>query len=542
VEATTPDWQSVADVAATALESGEVFLATRWPEAVGTTAPLTWALPDRQVVTLSVTVRAVAAADPTAPQQVPGAFLQVDPRERATLIAVAQVASRQGVAPNLNRGARRFLLDPRVPGQAAPGPPSQPPASSAPPSPAPSGRSSSTPPAPAQVGAAGSVATAVGIDFGTSYTSISVAVGDRVHLIPDEEGRTMLPSIVSFPQKSPRLVGWPARERLVFDPTRTIASPKRLLGRSAKDPLLTAYLSNLTTRAAAGAGGNIVYHIDEKHVSVLEACAAVIGRAREIAQKRLGLPCTHAVLSMPVSFQDAQKKALKAAALSAGFETLHFVEEPLAAAMSYGFGQDRNEVVAVYDFGGGTLDFTVLDISRNNFRVLASGGDMWLGGDDFDMAIANWAADSFWQRTQTDLRKRAVEWQRLMLASEYAKRLLTDHPATQISVPEIVERPHRIDLTEYVDRARFEQLCRVYFERSLVVCRQTLDRAGLEPPHVTQVVISGGISRVPFIQQGLSDFFEREVTPIVNPEAAICLGAGLMAARLVQHRVVGVAM
>ncbi|MFH0901907.1 MAG: Hsp70 family protein, partial [Pseudomonadota bacterium] len=195
---------------------------------------------------------------------------------------------------------------------------------------------------------------------------------------------------------------------------------------------------------------------------------------------------------------------------------------------------------AVYDFGGGTFDFTLLDISGDRFRVLVSDGDAWLGGDDFDLTLAQAVADAFWRATKIELRQRVVEWQRLLFACERTKRELSIQNAATITVEQLVETPRRVDLRQKLDRAVFERLCRELFDRSIAVCKEALERAGLEPTDVTEVVMTGGVSRIPFVRDGLSRYFQREIVTLVNPDEAICLGTGLRAAKLVEHKVKGV--
>ena len=190
----------------------------------------------------------------------------------------------------------------------------------------------------------------------------------------------------------------------------------------------------------------------------------------------------------------------------AGIEVIALVHEPVAAALAYGHGGNKNEVVGVYDFGGGTFDFTVLDMSGDSYRVLAVEGDSWLGGDDFDHAIAEAVANGFWRQTKVELRNRAVEWQRLLLASERAKRQLSEHQGTTISIPSIVTTPKPVDIRQPIDRATLQRLCQDLFNRSLDTCRQALATAGLDPWDLTEVVISGEPPKFPLSARVLKNF------------------------------------
>jgi molecular chaperone DnaK len=387
----------------------------------------------------------------------------------------------------------------------------------------------------------GPVCPVLGIDFGTSYTSVAVTIGDLVHLVPDTEGRVLQPSIVSFPPKGAPLTGWAARERLTHDARRTVASVKRLLGHAFSDPEIAGHLQSVPYHTLAGPQDTVLIEIDQERYAVPQVCAAIIAHARDQAEQALDLRFTQVALSCPVTFTEEKKLALRRAAQLAGLEVVALVAEPIAGAMAYGVGAEKNEIVAVYDFGGGTFDFSLLDMAGDHLRLVASEGDAWLGGDDFDLQLAQAVADAFWRATKIELRQRVVEWQRLLHACEAAKRELTGAEQTSIAVDGLVEAPRRIDLRQRLDRALFQRLTQNLFDRSLEVCRAALGRAGLEPTDVTQVVVTGGVSRVPFVREGLSAFFEREITAVVNPEEAIALGAGLRAAQAVEYPVRGVA-
>jgi actin-like ATPase involved in cell morphogenesis/Tfp pilus assembly protein PilZ len=386
----------------------------------------------------------------------------------------------------------------------------------------------------------GDACPAIGIDFGTSYTSVSVAVDDLVYLIPDDSGRVLHPSVVSYPEKSARLTGWAARERLAHDPRHTIASAKRLLGQHHSDPSIAGYLQSLPFRTSAGPGDVILAHIDKEQLAIPQICSAMIEHARDLAERALGTRVRQAAFSIPVTYAEEQKAALRRAAQLAGLEVVGLIMEPIAGALAYGIGQERNEIVAVYDFGGGTFDFSLLDMSGDHVRVIATEGDGWLGGDDFDLALASAVADAFWRATKIELRQKVVEWQRLLMAAEQAKRDLSTDTRALLRIPHLIEAPQRIDLKQPVDRAVFEQLCQPLYDRSVEVMRAALERAGLDAADVTQVVMTGGVSRIPFIRDGLVRFFARELTLVVSPEEAIALGAGLKAAQALGHPVSGV--
>lgn len=384
-------------------------------------------------------------------------------------------------------------------------------------------------------------ADAVGIDFGTSYSSISIGLGDHLFLVPDDEDRVLHPSVVHFPEEGEPFAGWQAREKLVTATRWTVPSPKRLSGRTYTDQEIAGLLHSAAYKTLPGPNQTILVAMHGKQYAIGQVCAHVFRHMRDIVAKRLDFAVHKAVVSVPVSFRPPQRLALRRAAEIAGFEVIALIEEPVAAAMAYGFGQDKEEIVAVYDFGGGTFDFTVIDISGYSFEILARGGDSWLGGDDFDLALAESVADAVWRATDVELRNRAVEWQQVLFACERAKRDLTDHESAQIAVDNLIETPQQINLRQPIDRPLFERLCGELFDRSISICRNAMARAAIEPEDIAQVVVSGGISRIPFVRAGLSRFFKRELGDTVNPDQAICAGAGLRAAQLIGHPIKGIA-
>jgi molecular chaperone DnaK len=480
-----------------------LFIATEQPPALRASVEITLQLPNRtRLVLYGQVTRVITAERAAAEGQRAGIGVTIGGEHAIDLLILDEMARAETTAP---------AAEPAEPKPAA--------------APRPSGR--------------GQVARLCGIDFGTTNSSISVAIGDRVYLIPDAEGQSLQPSVVSYPRPGVTLVGRAARERLATDPARTIASAKRLLGRSYSDPAIAGHLHAAAYRTTAGPNDTILAEIDGEPYAIGQVCAAVLAHLREQAERQL-IDAKQAVVSVPVTFGDGQRNALLRAGQLAGIDIVGFIEEPLASALAYGFGQGNNEIVAAYDFGGGTFDFTVLDLTGERFRVLVSAGDPWLGGDDFDLALAQYTADAFWRKTKVELQKRAVEWQRLLFACEQAKRALSREANAVVTVERILETPKPIDLSFKVERRTFEQLCRDLFERSLAICRDALASIGLDPRDITHVVLSSGISNIPFVRAGLGRLFERDITAIVNPEQAICLGAGLDAARRVGHAVAAV--
>jgi len=393
---------------------------------------------------------------------------------------------------------------------------------------------------PVRRGVRGEPAPIVGIDFGTTRSSIAVALGDTVCTLPDGRGRTLHPSVVHYPETDAPLCGWEAREMLFRAPRRTVSSPKRLLGRQFDDPSLAGMLHGAAYKTSRGPNGAIVVEMRGMQAALPQVCAQVVSHVRGIGEEYTGKRIERAVFSVPVSFGQAERNAVTTVARIAGIDVAGLIDEPVAAAMAYGFGRDKKEIVAVYDFGGGTFDFTVIDIEGYHFNVLARGGDSWLGGDDFDAAIANAVANALWRATGVEVQNRQVEWQRLLFACEKAKRELSLRVDTQIVVDAIVEAPKPVNLRQKIGRAVLEKLCRPLFQRSIEICTSALNQVGLDPSDVQQVVVSGGVSYIPFVREGLGAFFGRAIRSTVSPDEAICLGAGIRAAQLAQRPVTGI--
>lgn len=520
-----PEWSRAAQVAALNASKGGVFISTSKPPPIGSRVELVLDLPDGRQLPLRGMVQHVLSPESAlAQKRGPGAGIRIDPRHQVDLLLLEEMAAACAAQPS-----------PPPPAESAVPPPPPPPEEG-------SETDQAAPPEMARPKLPrGQVARAVGLDFGTTYSSLSVAIGDRVCLVADHEGRLTQPSIVAYPEKSAPLAGWKARELLVSDPRRVVTSAKRLLGRKFSDPTVAGHLHSAAYKAFKGPNDSVVVEMEGKVLAVPQICAEVMNLLRETASRQLGIEVKPVVLSAPVTFGATERAALKRAAEMAKLEVIEIIDEPVAGALAYGIGQAKNEIVAVYDFGGGTFDFSVLDVVGDHFRVLVSKGDSWLGGDDFDLALAEAVANQFWRQTKVELRQRVVEWQRLLLGCEQAKRQLTGASSAKLLVERMVESPRPIDLRQNLDRATFQSLCQELLDRSLSVCQEALEELQLEPSDMTQVVVMGGVSRIPFVAEGVGRFFDREIQQLVNPDEAVALGAGLRAAQKVSHPVVGVA-
>jgi molecular chaperone DnaK len=521
------DWVTVMRVATANVSRGGAFFASTTPPRLGTRLLIELELPDRSTVSLfGECVHLRTAAEARLQGRRPGFGVRFDSSHAVDLMLLEEMAKAAGAQRDEVPIGSVSLAPPPGPGT---------PAAAAPPSTprtilglSPLDLAEVLGEKPARSGGT----PAIGIDFGTTYTRIAVCAGDTVHLLGDDEGRLVIPSIVSWPEEGGVLIGWAARARLAEDPSRTVASVKRLLGRRYDDHGIQGYLAQTGFVTERGPNDQVLIAIGPQQLAVSQVCALLIKYACERAEKRLGEPVRRAALSMPVTFGPAEQTALKRAAQIAGIEVLGLIEEPMAAALAYDFGKSANEIIAVYDFGGGTFDFTVLDVSRESFRVMATRGDAWLGGDDFDLVLAQHAADRFWRETGVELRSRAVEWQRLLIAAEEAKRQLSVTETAVVHVPQAILSPRPTDLRVPIDRGLLAELCGPLVTRSIEVCEEALEAAGLAPRDVSRVVLAGGTTHIPLVREVVGSYFEREIETVVSPDAAVAEGTAIHASRL----------
>jgi len=537
-----PDWGFAVRIAALNASESGLFVGTLKSPAPGTRVELSLALPNGKDLHLRGTVcRVVTPEQALSRGGSPGAGIQIDTEHDADMREVARLAAASGPRPAETPRTGGPTTQPHLSAQDlfSPEGEDEPVPDERRPEPAKAAR------AEARVAGLpkGPAAPCIGVDFGTSYTRASVAIGDRVYMIPDAQGATAQPSVVFYPEGSAPTIGAAARAMMARDPRRVVGSPKRLLGHRLSDPEVSGLLYCAACKLVSfGADDGIAAEIGAEVHSIDEVCAGILRHVREIASRALGTDVEQAVLTCPTAFGERERSALRRAAEMAGLKVAAMVDEPLAGGLAYGMRQGKNEIVAVYDFGGGTFDFSAIDFSGDQHRVLASAGDAWLGGDDFDAVLASAAADRFWQDTRVELRQRVAEWQRLVLACEGVKRDLSRNIAAELVIDDLIEDPgNRVALRQGFERATFEGLCQDLLQRSLVVSGEALESVGLGPRDVTQVVAIGGISRIPFVRRGLGRFFGREILHVLNPDEAVALGAGLCAAELAQHPVVGVA-
>ena len=378
----------------------------------------------------------------------------------------------------------------------------------------------------------------VGIDLGTTNTVVACVRGERVQVLADELGRRLLPSVVSFPQTGGVLVGQAAKDRRVLDAKNTIASVKRLIGRAWDSSEIARARRRFAFELKEGPEhGPLIVVRGEEH-TLSEISAFVVERAKKIAERALGEGVDRAVITVPAHFNELQRAATKVAGRVAGLDVLRIINEPTAAALAYGLGRSVKERVAVYDFGGGTFDCTLLQLSGNVFEVLATAGVSFLGGDDLDTAIAERMADAFLRAHRFDPRSDAQAFERLSVAGEKLKIELSSTERALVKLREVpsgVGSP-RFELEFGMSRGDLETLATPLVERTFAVCEEALAIAQLPVSAFDKVILVGGSTRIPLVRRHVERFFGTPPLDRVNPDEVVAIGAAVQAAALTQDK------
>jgi molecular chaperone DnaK len=368
----------------------------------------------------------------------------------------------------------------------------------------------------------------IGIDLGTTNSCVAVMEGGKPTVIPNAEGHRTTPSIVAFTKTGERLVGHVAKRQAITNAEKTVYSIKRFMGRRAAEAEGEKKL--VPYKVTGGGDDPVSVDIDGKKYTPPEISAMVLQAMKKIAEDYLGESVSQAVITVPAYFNDAQRQATKDAGKIAGLEVLRIVNEPTAAALAYGLDKKKNETIAVYDLGGGTFDISILEIGDGVFEVKSTNGDTHLGGDDFDQVIIDWIAEEFKKENTVDLRKDKMALQRLKEAAEKAKIDLSGSTSTSINLPFITadaSGPKHLDLT--LTRAKFDQLTAQLVERSIGPCAQALKDAGKSKGEIDEVILVGGSTRIPAIQEKVKEFFGKEPHKGVNPDEVVAVGAAVQA-------------
>lgn len=369
----------------------------------------------------------------------------------------------------------------------------------------------------------------IGIDLGTTNSVCAVMMGGEPVIIPSAEGERLFPSVVAVnPKTGERLVGQVAKRQAIINPENTIFSIKRFMGRKFDDPEVQRALQVVPYRVTPAPNGDVRVWMNGQEYAPPEISAMILAKIKADAEAYLGEPVTQAVITVPAYFNDSQRQATRDAGKIAGLEVLRIINEPTASALAYGLGEHRDELIAVYDLGGGTFDISILDVGEGVFEVRATSGDTFLGGDDFDRRIIDDIADEFAQEHGIDLRRDRQALQRLKEAAEKAKIELSSVLETEINLPFIAadaSGPKHLQIR--LTRAKLEALTEDLILRTLEPCRQALADARLKPSDVGQVILVGGQTRMPAIQRVVAEFFGREPHRGVNPDEVVALGAAI---------------
>ncbi|MBL0232621.1 MAG: molecular chaperone DnaK [Chitinophagaceae bacterium] len=372
----------------------------------------------------------------------------------------------------------------------------------------------------------------IGIDLGTTNSCVAVMEGNEPVVIANDEGRRTTPSVVAFLKNGERKVGDPAKRQAITNPQNTITSVKRFMGRQFDE--VGSELSHWSYKAVKGDNNTVRIDIDGRPYTPQEISAMVLQKMKKTAEDYLGHEVTEAVITVPAYFNDAQRQATKEAGEIAGLTVRRIVNEPTAAALAYGLDKDKHDhKIAVFDLGGGTFDISVLELGDGVFEVKSTNGDTHLGGDDFDKVIMDWLANEFKNDEAIDLRKDPMALQRLKEAAEKAKIELSSSTETEINLPYITA----VDgvpkhLVKKLSKAKFEQLADDLFNRCLKPCEQALKDAGMNPSEVDEVILVGGSSRIPKVQEIVEKFFGRKPHKGVNPDEVVAIGAAIQGAVL----------
>ncbi|MBF9233766.1 molecular chaperone DnaK [Microvirga alba] len=370
----------------------------------------------------------------------------------------------------------------------------------------------------------------IGIDLGTTNSCVAVMEGTQPKVIENAEGARTTPSIVAFTDEGERLVGQPAKRQAVTNPERTFFAIKRLIGRTFDDPMTKKDMGLVPYHIIKGANGDAWVEADGKQYSPSQISAFTLQKMKETAEAYLGQTVTQAVITVPAYFNDAQRQATKDAGKIAGLEVLRIINEPTAAALAYGLEKKQHGTIAVYDLGGGTFDVSILEIGDGVFEVKSTNGDTFLGGEDFDMRLVEYLAAEFKKEQGIDLTKDKLALQRLKEAAEKAKIELSSAQQTEINLPYITadaSGPKHLALK--LSRAKFESLVDDLVQKTIEPCRKALKDAGLSAGEIDEVVLVGGMTRMPKIQEVVKAFFGKEPHKGVNPDEVVAIGAAVQA-------------
>ena len=370
----------------------------------------------------------------------------------------------------------------------------------------------------------------IGIYLGTTNSCVSIMEGSQPKVLENAEGARTTPSMVSFDENKERLIGQPAKRQAVTNPENTLFAVKRLIGRSFDDPATKEDQGMVPYNIVKGDNGDAYVEAEGEKYSPSQISAFILQKMKETAEDYLGEKVEQAVITVPAYFNDSQRQATKDAGKIAGLEVLRIINEPTAAALSYGLEKKEGKMIAVYDLGGGTFDVSILEIGDGVFEVKSTNGDTFLGGEDFDAVLVNHLADEFKKENSVDLREDKLALQRLKEAAEKAKIELSSASQTEVNLPFITaDQNGPKHLTYKLTRATLESLVEKLVERTIVPCKAALKDAGIDASKIDEVVLVGGQTRMPKIREVVQDFFKQEPNMSVNPDEVVAMGAAIQA-------------
>ncbi|MDY6833553.1 MAG: molecular chaperone DnaK [Chloroflexota bacterium] len=368
----------------------------------------------------------------------------------------------------------------------------------------------------------------VGIDLGTTFSLVATMQGGEPVIIPTSEGERLCPSIVAVSKNGERLVGWLAKRQAVVNPDNTVYSIKRLMGRKFGETIVQEDIKKLPYKVTEAPNGDCRVVMGGREYSPPEVSAMILQKLKSDAEAYLGEKVTDAVVTVPAYFNDSQRQATKDAGAIAGLNVLRIINEPTASALAYGLDKKEESIVAVYDLGGGTFDISILEMGEGTFQVRSTNGDTHLGGDDFDQLIMDWLCDEFKRENGIDLRQDRMALQRIKDAAEKAKRELSSMAQTEISLPYVTADaagPKHLNVS--LSRAKLEQMVMDLIDRSMEPCRKAMTDADLTSAKVDEVLLVGGQTRMPLVQDRISQFFGKDLKKGINPDEAVALGAAI---------------
>ncbi|SNS71325.1 molecular chaperone DnaK [Sphingopyxis indica] len=374
------------------------------------------------------------------------------------------------------------------------------------------------------------MAKVIGIDLGTTNSCVAVMEGGKPKVIENVEGTRTTPSIVAFAKDGERLIGQPAKRQAVTNPENTIFAVKRLIGRRFDDPMTKKDMELVPYTIVKGANGDAWVKAGGEDYSPSQISAFILQKMKETAEAYLGEKVEQAVITVPAYFNDAQRQATKDAGKIAGLEVLRIINEPTAAALAYGLDKSENKTIAVYDLGGGTFDISILEVGDGVFEVKSTNGDTFLGGEDFDSKIVEYLADAFKKDEGIDLRNDKLALQRLKEAAEKAKIELSSAATTEVNLPFITADANGPKhLVKTITRADLERLVEDLIKRTLEPCKKAIKDAGVSAADIDEVVLVGGMTRMPRVREVVKDFFGKEPHTGVNPDEVVAIGAAIQA-------------